>query len=68
MPPAAATSSAFDAAPAVLETGTLILGAGPQALCLASALLEPQPYALDDHAALAARRRRPGQVGGGTSS
>lgn len=49
-------------APAVLETDTLLLGAGPQALCLASAFLEPQPYALDDQAALVARRRhsRPG--------
>lgn len=54
MPPA---TSSDDAPPATLEIDTLILGAGPQALCVASALLESQPYALDDYAALGARRR-----------
>jgi hypothetical protein len=57
MPPASSSDDDAQQPPAVLETDTLILGAGPQALCVASALLESQPYALDDYAALGARRR-----------
>ena len=37
------------------RTPICILGAGPQALTLAAALLESQPYSLDDTAALAAK-------------
>ena len=39
------------------EAEVVILGAGPQALSLAAALLESQPYVLDDNVALASRRR-----------
>lgn len=55
--PSASSDDNAQQPPAVLETDTLILGAGPQALCVASSLLESQPYALDDYAALGARRR-----------